>query len=130
MSHDMTFEFKDATTDKVHKLNLEDIMHMTNIFVHARKIIVTNEERFICYAIRAVSNEVIGLPNHILNTAQDYVMSSLVDDSRYNPSFGAWIRNTQGIDPSDEYVKQTRMVWLDQTIARFTEILKQHNYPF
>ena len=123
--HNTTFTFKNVHGMRI-ALTLEDIMLMLNVFEHVIPIIEADNTAFICIVLRDDHNiRNLSIPTNpdIRALCGEYTRASL----KGSRTFEGWL-GERGEIPL--LANQSRILWLKQTVARFTEILKEHHYPF
>lgn len=124
-NHNTTFTFKNKNGGRI-VLTLEDIMLMLIVFEHVIPIIELGEQNFICNVLEDDLNiRNLNIPTNpdIRDLCIEYTRASL--EGYY--TFEGWLRS---LGPWRHLAQQSRVLWLKQTVARFTEILKEYNYPF
>lgn len=129
MHKEIIFTFTNNYSHKTYQVTLEDIMFMIVVFEHVRSVIEEDKDEYMCLAIDYTLADNPLLNSKARDNCKRYIESSLCQ-SEYNYTMFNWLEENGYVDPSYELGKQARILWLDKTIARFTEILKEHHYPF
>ena len=128
--HNAVFTFRDEYYRKEYHLDLKDIMLMTNVFEHVLQKFAKNEgSDFICNLLDFHMNKFL-FSEHALQACKTYTLCSIMQDGHYSATFSEWLHRNGCPEPTAEISRQARMLWVTQTICRFTQILKDHHYPF
>lgn len=133
-NHARTFEIKTPSGWYNQTLTLQDLHVMCQIFSVCITALATHSEQFICHAI---DNQVkFGLTTKAeAIKAKNYVMASIHGATHPHFTFNGWVREhyqnrSWNEEDNRTFLRTTRLTWLERTLARFEEILKEEHYPF